>query len=608
MEGGAWTTMRGGDGCGVSAIEPHLVHTNTEQQPGRPPRRSGRRENTAVAANGSLRVDNHPNSRAEGSVRNGCSGNIAALSSIDQERNGVAAEEGVRASIRGGDGVGLSALETQVAHASKESRRPPRRSVRRESSSSLLPSSSNGRGTETSLKRGGSGTVRNLFPVVGAASSSSVRVEPASRGQRVPSGGVVTRDRSSKRAQRCRATGVEAIGLANGYNESNPVAQKNGKSRLQSNNQIIITSLTSEIFEEDQQAESPRERMGEYFPLINDEVGLQCLTRLPRHRIYKMKLVCKKWNEFLSSYELYVARLRLGLREDWVFILGNNVDKNWRAFLPEVGSWVMLPSCPSDYTFDSCDKESMVAGLNLLVLGQNKDGFVIWKFDTIQSKWSTTPRMNTDRCMFGSATFGQHAYFAGGTSFGKVLKSVERYDSEANSWESVADMNHDRKACSGFVMDGKFHVIGGHVENVLLSSGEAYDPQTGTWTVIEGMWPQEFVPSMTVSPPLVAVLNNQLYAINIIQNMLMLYNKEFNRWLMLEKVPFRAENTNGWGLGFKAVGDELFVIGGARGSGQFLPKIHAYKPRVDEGETWRHVTDLKIPTNGFIYNCAVMSG
>ncbi|CAM6100677.1 unnamed protein product [Calypogeia fissa] len=581
--------MRGGDGSGgVSALEPHLVHANTEQQqPGRGPRRSPRTHSHIHAGNGGSH---------RGDSQNGFLGNASLVSSIDPEGSSrtatsrvLSAEEiSVRATVRGGDGgalAGPGALSVESrqvggCHSIKESsRRHPRRGSR----------------VEPHLKRGTSeGPLTNGFPVDGA--SSSMEPPPAGRLPRSVASSVVPR----KKGRRGHG-GVDS----NGVHENNPL--KHGKSRVLNSSDgpsVII------VQEEPQQAEVPeRERVGEYFPLIHDELGLQCLTRMPRHKIYEMAMVCKKWREYLQGPELYKARRLLGVREDWVFLLGLNVDKNWRAFRPDVGDWVSIPSCPSDYTFDSCDKESMVAGLNLLVLGQNKDGYVIWKFDTISCTWSTTPRMNTDRCMFGSATFGKYAYFAGGTSRGTILKSVERYDSETNSWESLAEMNHDRKACSGFVMDGKFHVIGGHVSNnVLISSGEAYDPLTGTWTVIEGMWPNQFVPNTQVSPPLVAVLNNQLYAINIIHNMLMLYDKGQNAWRMLEKVPFRAENTNGWGLGFKSVGDELFVIGGARGPQHFLPKIHAYKPRTDEGDTWRHVTDLKIPTNGFIYNCAVMSG
>ncbi|KAG6547739.1 hypothetical protein Mapa_010552 [Marchantia paleacea] len=485
--------------------------------------------------------------------------------------------------MRHHDGGGVSALEPQLVHTSQEpdQRRPPRRPVR----------------THRVENRA---MGRNGLPQTATASSLSIRAEPASRKR--GSLGIAVRDRSPKRLQsseprNCFA-GVEDNVLANGLS-----------SELALRNHQCLDMGAVKPCDREQDQQDVRERIGDYFPSIHDELGQLCLTRIPRSKIYDMALVCKKWKAYLLGPELYKARRLQSVREDWVFILGvTNVDKKWRAYRPTVNDWVVIPPCPSDFVFDSCDKESMVAGLNLMVLGQGGDGYVVWRFDTIRSAWSTTPKMHTDRCLFGSASFGQFAYFAGGTSRGSLLKSVERYNSETDSWELLPDMNTERKCCSGFVMDGKFHVIGGQQHSVILNSGEVYDPATKTWNLIKDMWPKKFVPSTQVAPPLVAVLNNQLYGINIIENMLMSYDKEKNQWQLLEKVPHRAENTNGWGLGFKAVGDELFVIGGARGVGLFLPQIHAYSPKAEGSERWRFVTDLHLPTSGFIYNCAIMSG
>ncbi|KAL3699337.1 hypothetical protein R1sor_017359 [Riccia sorocarpa] len=292
--------------------------------------------------------------------------------------------------------------------------------------------------------------------------------------------------------------------------------------------------------------------------------------------------------------------------EDWVFILGMNADKKWRAYRPAMDDWLVLPPCPGDYTFHACDKESIIAGLNLLVVGQDGNGCVVWRFDTITTKWSTTPRMNTDRCLFGSASFEQCAYVAGGSCNGKLLKSVERYNPETDSWELLPDLHTGRKSCSGFVMDGKFHVIGGQENGgKKITSGESFDTVTKTWTLIEDMWPASFVTSSVATPPFVAVVNNQLYAINVKENMLMLYDKRRNYWNYLEKIPHRAENTYGWGLDFKAVGDELFVIGGVRDPGLYMQAIHAYNRKSEGNQRWRFVTDSPLPIGGFIGKLAI---
>lgn len=513
---------------------------------------------------------------------------------VDATTRSLPEDVGRSGAMSGGNGVRVNPLESQVVQSAEEPDQQRRPNVRRSTRVERKKSSSNQNGRTGGASRNG-GTRTGLSQ---ATRGAAVAYPPTT---------FPFRERSSKRfqidAKSAIANGL-TVKLRDGdQNEASP-SERAGEHIHDELGQLCLTRIELE------QAQLPqRERIGEYFPWIHDELGQLCLTKVSRSKIYKVATVCKKWKNFLLGPELYKARRSLAVKEDWVFILGMNVDKKWRAFRPTVNDWIVVPPCPSDYVFDSCDKESMVAGLNLLVLGQGGEGYVIWRFDTIKSVWSTTPKMHTDRCLFGSSTFGEFAYFAGGTSRGTILKSVERYNSETDSWESLPDMNTERKSCSGFVMDGKFHVIGGQQQKeTILHSGEVYDPVTKTWTQIEGMWPQAFVPSTQVAPPLVAVLNNELYGINIIENMLMRYDKQSGQWHLLEKVPHRAENTNGWGLGFKAVGDELYVIGGARGPGQFLPAIHAYRPRTDDGEKWRYVTDLRQPTSGFIYNCAVMSG
>ncbi|KAL2623752.1 hypothetical protein R1flu_007997 [Riccia fluitans] len=485
------------------------------------------------------------------------------------------------------DGGGVS-VKSQSVHISQdpEPRKRPRRTGRRDNPNVDNPGTMEA-GVKSSLQSA------DTTPI-------SLTIEPAIRGDKRGTQVIASRKRSPRRVASSETR--TRISVAEGNTLANGCASESASQSQQGQNMGTLKPCDREQDREDV-------RRGDYFPAIHNELGQLCLTRVPRSKIYDLALVCKKWKAYLLGPELYKARRQQRVREDWVFILGMNADKKWRAYRPAMDDWVVIPPCPSDYTFDSCDKESMVAGLNLMVLGQGGNGYVVWRFDTIRSEWSTTPRMNTDRCLFGSASFGECAYFAGGSCNGMLLKSVERYNSETDSWELLSDMHTERKSCSGFVMDGKFYVIGGQQNsNKKISSGESYDPSTKTWTLIEDMWPASFVASSQVAPPLVAVVNNQLYAINIIENMLMSYDKQRNQWNFLEKVPHRAENTNGWGLGFKAVGDELFVIGGARGPGLFLPAIHAYSPSAEGTHRWRFVTDLRLPTSGFISNCAVMSG
>jgi len=161
-------------------------------------------------------------------------------------------------------------------------------------------------------------------------------------------------------------------------------------------------------------------------------------------------------------------------------------------------------------------------------------------------------------------------------------------------------------------MDNKFLVIGGQGnDRQALTSGEYYDEVENRWVTIDNMWPAARTQSPgQTAPPLLAVVKDELYAADASTMELNAYHRGTNTWRPLGPVPSRSVDSNGWGLGFKAVGDEIFVIGGSsnRGNGTFCDQIHAWlppPPHIQNVDGWRQVGQLP-NTSGFIYNCAVM--
>lgn len=175
-------------------------------------------------------------------------------------------------------------------------------------------------------------------------------------------------------------------------------------------------------------------------------------------------------------------------------------------------------------------------------------------------------------------------------------------------WEGIPDMHVARKECSGFIMDSCFWVIGGiDARREALTSGERYDPNTQSWTLIENQWPGFATrPQPHPAPPLVAVVYDQLYALDAYHNQLKAYDKLTNEWSTLDVVPHRAEDSTGWGLGFKAVGGELWVIGGKDPvTGGPLARIDAcIMDPVTRVFRWRRVASTW--GSGFCFNCTVM--
>lgn len=363
-------------------------------------------------------------------------------------------------------------------------------------------------------------------------------------------------------------------------------------------------------------AGSPREGDAPLIPGLSDTLALVILALVPLSYHQPLKGVCRKWKRCLSSStgtgnEVLEMRKVLGIKETWVFLLASAAQQRhpqWRAFDPVYNRWRCLPQCPCDYTFESCDKESAVAGTQLLVTGHSSSGPTVWMYDLHTNVWGMAAKMIKSRCLFASASHGNYAYFAGGSSDGAVLRSAERYNSVTEEWEALPDFHVNRKMCSGCILDNKFFVIGGQgSERQSLTSGEYYDEAANKWVTVENMWPAARTQSPgQTAPPLVAVVKDQLYAADASTMELNAYHKGTNTWRSLGPVPSRSVDSSGWGMGFKAVGDEVFVIGGSsdRGNGAFCDQIHAWR-LTQNADGWREVGQLP-NTSGFIYNCAVM--
>lgn len=343
-----------------------------------------------------------------------------------------------------------------------------------------------------------------------------------------------------------------------------------------------------------------------FLPGLTDDAALVVWAWSCRSDFPNLACLNQKFKSLIESGYLYKLRRRLGVVEHWVYLAC--ILMPWESFDPLRRRWMRLPRIPCDECFTYADKESLAVGTKLLVFGRELSGFAIWMYRLLTRDWSRCPLMNLPRCLFGSSSLGEVAVVAGGSdNNGHILKSAELYNSEMGTWQVLAEMNVPRKLCSGFFMDKKFYVIGGmssHTDR--LTCGEEYNLETGTWRRIENMYPVSDVggePAMC-SPPLVAVVNNQLYSADQATNEVKRYNKINNSWTVVKRLPVRADSSNGWGLAFKSCGNSLLVIGGHRGPGGEVIVLHAWEPD-DENQDW-HILSTRERAGAFVYNCAVM--
>ncbi|XP_061990504.1 F-box/kelch-repeat protein SKIP11-like [Rosa rugosa] len=344
---------------------------------------------------------------------------------------------------------------------------------------------------------------------------------------------------------------------------------------------------------------------------IGRDNSISCLIHCSRSDYGAIASLNKSFWSLVRTGELYKLRRQNDVIEHWIYFSCHLLE--WEAFDPNRGKWMHLPRMTSNECFMCSDKESLAVGTELLVFGKEVTAHVIFRYSILTNSWSSGMRMNAPRCLFGSASLKEIAILAGGCdSEGRILSSAELYNSETQTWELLPDMNKPRKMCSGVFMDEKFYVIGGigGSDSKVLTCGEQYDLKTKKWTEIPNMSPgrsgaarENEMPATAEAPPLVAVVNNDLYAADYADMEVRKYDKERRLWITVGRLPERAVSMNGWGLAFRACGDRLIVIGGPRNLGEGFIEINAWVP--SEGPPQWNLLARKQSGN-FVYNCAVM--
>ncbi|KAJ0988871.1 hypothetical protein J5N97_007227 [Dioscorea zingiberensis] len=353
----------------------------------------------------------------------------------------------------------------------------------------------------------------------------------------------------------------------------------------------------------------PQDADYSYVPLLSDEIALLILARVPRSEYQRLCFVNRRYQALIQGGELYSIRKEIGIKEPSILMLASG-ESNWWCYDPRSGTRRNLPVLPADECFSSFDKESLCAGTHLLVSGKEISGSVIWRYELASDRWFKGPLMINPRCLFASANCGNEACVAGGVAPSlEILNTAEKYDPESKSWIQLPRMKQRRKLCSGCYMDKKFYVIGGQNEKGdNLTCGEYYDAKKNAWELIPDMLLKDAPAWSSRSPPLVAVVNNELYSLEASSNRLKVYLKKSNSWKDLGKAPVRADHSRGWGVAFKSLGDELLIIGSTalkyavRGM-----MICTCKPDPEsESLGWRVLENDGLQWSSFIFNCSIM--
>lgn len=341
-------------------------------------------------------------------------------------------------------------------------------------------------------------------------------------------------------------------------------------------------------------------RIGELYK----DLSINVLLKLSRSDYGLVAALNSSFRTLIRSGELYRLRREMGVVEHWIYFSCNL--HQWEAYDPNRERWMKLPKMPRNDCFMCSDKESLGVGTDLLVFGRDVSAPVVYGYSLLTNTWSIAVEMNIPRCLFASASIGGIAIVAGGVDpVGNVLNVAELYNSDTRKWETLPNMHRKRRMTSGVFMDGKFYVIGGIAEDnkTELTSGEEYDLERKTWREIPDMFPPRGGEVNIGAPPLVAVVNNVLFSADCNQHIVRRYEKGSNKWVTIGDLPERTSSVHGWGIGFRACGNRLMVIGGLTAESAGVTEINSWIP----GEyplQWNILGRRHI--GSFVSNCAVM--
>lgn len=339
------------------------------------------------------------------------------------------------------------------------------------------------------------------------------------------------------------------------------------------------------------------------FNNLGKDLSMNCLVRCSIFDHAALSSLNRSFRSLIKSGMLYRVRRIENTLDYLVYYSCNPLE--WEVFELKGGHFLRLPEMPSDECFKCSDKESLAVGPELLVFGRATTSPIIYKYHISRNIWSTGMSMNTPRFLFASASHNEYAFIAGGCDqHGNVLRSAELYNSERENFDILPDMNKARKMCSGFFMDGKFYVVGGIDEGMKqFTCGEEFDPMTKTWNLIKDMFPRQDdgVADAITAPPLVAVVNNTLYAAHCGARVVKRYKKEQNTWVIIGEIPERVAAIYGWGLAFRACKDALIFVGGISAT---MIGVYSCIPRENASLQWNLLACNQ--SGDFVYNCAVM--
>ncbi|KAG2331761.1 hypothetical protein Bca4012_018636 [Brassica carinata] len=132
-------------------------------------------------------------------------------------------------------------------------------------------------------------------------------------------------------------------------------------------------------------------------------------------------------------------------------IMHSGDESNWEMFDKDFKTFERLPKVSSsDYFFFYSNKEIVSVITQLIVIGREIEEIVVFRYELDNHKWFKGPSMTIPRVMYGSASHGKTAFFAGDIQMDDngdpvVVRTVEKYNSDTKMWTMINRMHKARK-------------------------------------------------------------------------------------------------------------------------------------------------------------------
>ncbi|OMO72007.1 hypothetical protein COLO4_27889 [Corchorus olitorius] len=250
----------------------------------------------------------------------------------------------------------------------------------------------------------------------------------------------------------------------------------------------------------------------ELVPGLPEELGLECLTRLPYTAHRHASRVCHRWRDLLQSQDFYYHRQKFGYTHKVACLVqafsGGNLDGPKKpGESPSYGiavfdsvsrSWdriALVPTYPNGLPLfcqlASCEgKLVLIGGWDPVSYDPVTDVFI---YDFMTQQWRKGKDMPAKRSFFAIGACSGRVYVAGGHDENKnASKAAWVYDLRNDEWTQLGDLSQERDECEGVVIgEEEFWVVSGYgteSQGQFDGSADVYEFKSGQWRRVEDVW------------------------------------------------------------------------------------------------------------------------